>query len=390
MRHLRVINRVTASKNVGFRSLKELLNAADSIRAELPSIDKEIDSYEVAAAGKSGSHSILGGKPSKNDKKLKVFSTADKKSLTENFKLLVDLDEKTKSVDSMIAQMDYQFKGDPGYAAAIKQLKALRTDVAKRTKAVYDIINKVASQNIPTAFKSFCKEVTDGILEWLDGNFVKSKQRLLISLEGDNVIYTSYLILTGLTDDSGFTYDEYSMVFTYATGPDYNPAEYYVNTMPKFTTPGRFARGTELAPKSAVEDAYDVIDMLMQSEGFKHILQGNDLPLDKDDINTDKFNGIADKVAIKSDKLVFTLKRELRGDKKAIQDLFLLVKGLIDGKVTDQQIRYKVSPNGSNVEFYLVSDNQRPLNVDRAKLKNMQKELNLTDRQVKQIMQLVL
>lgn len=394
MRHLRIINRaIAAAKNIEFRSVDELLKSARSIGKELDLLETQIQSYEVAAGERKLNTSA-------DNRKVNIDAPTQK-TLESNFSILVELDDRAKSLDAMIAQLEYQFSGETGHKAALKEVTALRKRVNEQVREVYDIVNTIATDHIPEGFNTMLTKTFDQILEGCKGYYSKSDRRLLVNMDGANVQYTAYLRMLNLVDDAEYTYKEYCAVLTYFTGPDYPKPETYVNTLSRFVTPGRFNPG-ERVGNGNVDDAVASIWTLMVSENFAVMVQGDELPLGDDDLKADKFSSVASKVKIdtKTNELIFTLLPEKRKEparKRAIQDLYVLLRGLLESKSNptgdiiksrkfDPNLKYRET--STQVIFQVRTD--KPLPLNRVQLRAMQDDLGLSDTQVKSIMQMVL
>lgn len=386
MKHLNVINKCT--KNTSYRSLSELMNQADKIKEELLDIDLALKEFEIAAL----TINILGDEPSpkgsKVSKKL-IINAPTQKELAKHFSILVDLDEKLHLVDSMIAQLSYQFKNERAHEAATKELRGLRKDVEKRLNEVYRLINKIARGTIPKVFKTFCSEIFEHAVDMLDGFYDKAIQRLIVDVESDTVRYTYYIKMTNVEDDQGYNYKEYYMVFSYITGIKKHAL--YVNTLITFRPPGKFNMGQDLfevqtGSEPDPEVAIDMIINMMIAEGFKDIIQNDYMPIGEEDLNQDSFSDWVSDIEFNKNSIKFKLLAGNNPD-DVLRELFILVKGLLDSRVPDHNLKYKV--NKKDITFYL-DKGDRTYMLDREKLFTLQDQLGLTDSQIRKIIQEVM
>ena len=362
MKTLRIIN--AGAKTIGFRSLNELRQMMDQISKDLVDIDAKLETVQISSVTVE-----IDAKPkrvSKNNKKVELVDAPTTQELTQHFSILVELDEKLRLLDSMLAQLDYSFKNERDHQATVRELKSLRKNLESKIKASYAFINKVAKGTVDKDFKAFCSEVTAELLEVLEGQYDSSTQRLFVDIIDHTVRYTHYLKLTNFEDDSGYTYKEYYICLTHLLDP--GNARYLANTIASFRAPGRFNPGVEV---DDAEIAIDTIGNMLISEGFKNVLHGHDLPITDSDVDQARFSDYAKSVKVDGAELVVTLNAGIKGE-DVITNLFVIVQGLLDQKVAKgQQIKYKIER--SKIRFFL--NHQQPLKLNRGQLKMMQTTL---------------
>lgn len=383
MRTLRVIQTAGGGKNVGFRSLNEIRNLLGDIRGDLENIDNTITALELSAVviDMNSDGPLAARRTSKSSKTVQLLSAPDAKTIDKNFKIVDDLQEKLKSLDGVLAVLNYQFKGSTEHGKVLRETRTLRTDIESRVKKAYAVINKIAKGNARSDFKELCAEVAEMLFEKMEGAFDKSTQRLFVDTEDEGVVrFTHYIRFENLEDDNGHVYKEYNVVLTHLLGNAID--EFHANSIVDFKVPGRFNTGVHVGDAGG---ALDILENILLSESFKFILSDNDIPLSKRDVPASKFAHLAKKVTVDDDSLTFEVVKGIP-IKKAIDELFIMVKGLMEGKAKGTQIRYSLE--GQKVRFFLT--NSRPFKLNRTQLRVMQNDLGLTDEQVKRIMQEVL
>lgn len=380
METLRIVN--VANRNISFRSLGEIERALDQIRSDMGGLDAALDL--VTAAVTITHAKRTGGKRgiSKTGKRFEVLDTPTQSQLEKNFKLITDLDAKIQSVDSILAQLEYQFKGDTAHKAVLSGAKALRAELNGKIKTAYTAVNKIAKGKVSKTFTDYTDTVATALEDQLDYESVN--ERLFIDVFAGNLRYTYYLTFEKLRDSTGYESREYNICLSHVIGVDTDLL--YVNTILKFATPGKFQMGTQV---SNSDEALDVVAQMLRSEGFRNIMGTAAQPLADEDLDRSKFGEYVQKIEVTDDAVVFTLDPKAKQSRsKIVGDLYLMFQGLVDSKLAKKGNSVKYKESGNKVSFYVATTS--PIRLNRTQLRVMQSELGLTDGQVKQIIQLVL
>lgn len=388
-----------------FRTLEEIERYLETLKQRFVENVTLLHKYEVqfarteqAATTEFKINVTKTGKPMKRRagphiqvNKFKRVAIPDVEKLSKNFALVDELFGMLDTLKTLESIAMVNFKGKPGVGKIVEGIKQRRAVTEKAIKKAQDFLTNIGEKKEPTVFKDFVEQISKILEAHLDyedfENFV-----YLTPDQNSRFRFTHYLRLIGLTDDENNEYTELYVVFTcilIPIGKKQVEAEYYVNVLYEFQTPGKFETGTRV---DAAKGAALVIGTILEQENFANTLGTLPLNLDESKIKKEQF-GVKGKifsVEVDEKTISFNLNKGVKEGEIAriVQQLYVDVKGLVHRvraklkvRVTKALGRHKITFTLSNV----AGDGQ--VSVDDAKW--LQEQFGVDDDKLRRIVRII-
>lgn len=301
-----------------FRTLEEvetyLKGIADQVREDeallkrFQTIFANCQSLETAA-GKITIKRDGGSKSVAPTEKIDPIFIKNLRQLKTNFDVVESLQDKLDILDTIQLQVDTLFKGVASKSNVASQLKTMRSNIEKKLNQSYDFLNKVGQKHEPELFGSITDDAIQALTGKLyaSGNLADHDVFVYLTTTDDakgktTLVFSKYLALYGLKDDTGFVYEDYYIVFTATVTPTAEMSM-SVTTLTKWLIPGKFKVGHEF---NSVKNLVNNVETLLDMENFSHILESVQVPVGKGDL---KLTSTAiSNVVVKGDVISISLK----------------------------------------------------------------------------------
>ncbi len=329
-----------------FRSLEEVERYVNDLSLKIKEHLNLLNRYEVQFAKTEVTAAIefkinvdKSGKLMKKRKgsqiavqKFKKIVIPDAAKLQKNFaivdELFDDLD-KLKTVESIVS---VNFRHKPGAGQMIEGIRTRRKITENGIKKAREFLTQVGAKYEPTEFKEFVQNVADVLSKNLD--YDDYENSVYVTPNGPaGFRFTHYIRLIGLEDDDGNTFPELYLVFTCLLSPLGSKkveAEYFVNVLYEFQTPGKFETGTEV---DSVKGAILVLGSILDNENFANRLGTLPLNLEDTKIKKDQFSvkGKIFSFEVGDKTLTFNLLKGVSQSdaEDVVKKLYIDVKGLL-------------------------------------------------------------
>jgi hypothetical protein len=277
--------------------------------------------------------------------------------LAKNFAVLDELFDdldKLKTVENIVS---VSFRAKPGAGKMIEGIKTRRKITEKGVQKAQEFLTRIGKKYEPTPFKEFVQAIFDKLVEELD--YDSTEQFIYVTPDQNQRLrFTHYLRLIGLEDDEGRVLPELYLVFTCIITPIQKKqveAQYWVNVISEFQTPGKFETGTEVdTVKGAVLD----IGMKLDSENFANTLGTIPLNLDKTP-KKEQFSVKKKIFSIEVDEhsISFVLNKGVKDQEinSIIENLYGDVKGLLHKMRAKLKVRVSVELGRKKIVFTLAN-----------------------------------
>jgi hypothetical protein len=329
-----------------FRSLEEVERYVDGLTLKIKEDLSLLNKYEVqfarteeTAATEFKINVTKTGKARKTRagkhilvEKFKKVVIPNVNQLQKNFsivdELFDDLD-KLKTVENIVS---VSFRGKPGAGKMIEGIKTRRKITESGIKKAQDFLAKIGQKYAPTPFKEFVQEVADLLAAQLE--FEDSENFIYVTPEDTHKFkFTHYLRLIGLEDDEGKSFPELYVVFSCILSPAGKKqvtAEYFVNILYEFQTPGKFDIGTTV---DSAKGAVLVLGGQLDSENFANALGTLPMNLEEKKLKKNQFS-VKNKIfslEVDEKSLTFNLVKGVSDPEvsKIVEHLYADVKGLL-------------------------------------------------------------
>lgn len=264
-----------------YRTLEDMQRDFKIVLQDVREIEKELEGlkliYEVASAVIASKISVVtaapGGVRRVRDTKL---APVPKKALkndqvAKHFDQLKRLRENADTLQSMISALTLDFAG-PARDRMLKEATKLYRDVQDRMSTAESLLSKLAEQHLPPELKKLTQAVANMLNKRLGGKFESLKIGKIVAPVERTMHFCSYIILRGLTDESGL-HDVYTIVLTQVLDGD-RPSLHANTFIGRVPLPG-FRLGQEITDANS---AVKYITTRMGADKFMEVLEPRKLP----------------------------------------------------------------------------------------------------------------
>jgi len=336
-----------------FRSLVEVDRYLSQLKDELQDISSMLRTYQAQFARVERQPMVaadlsfkVGSDPKKSPKiisdKIDKIVVPKLNVLQNNFMIVDQLSDKIQELEALEANVSVNFKGARGQPDTIKAIRTMRAAYEVQYKKALDYLEDVGQKYAPTPLKELIK----GVSEKLSEDLQYEKYKIAVYANEftrpgpekkpiTEMMFTVYILLQNLTDDTGDIYPKFYIVFTCVLSPiggdsTHLSVEQHVTVMHDFQSPAKFHPGRRVYN---VKEAMTEIGNLLSLENISNAI--GTLPHNLQSIDKDFFKaGAGEKIAsVDVDPASFTfwfIKSVKKKDANALSaSLYPQVKALI-------------------------------------------------------------
>lgn len=189
-----------------------------------------------------------------------TFKAPDRKKLAEDVKLFEEADQTIEELDAMLVRLSK--KNDVATRKIVKEMKQYRDNLVQRTEELHDAIEKLTHKHLPAEMKTMMAGLFKSVNEVLPHDvydeltqdvYITSHNSLTSKKNREPIEFTYYLHIEGLNADQ-FKSDELILALTgivhevrEGRGKSKFYMTFHLNALTKFTPPGAFKEGRQLA-----------------------------------------------------------------------------------------------------------------------------------------------
>lgn len=411
MKKLKTLS-LTDVNNIEFRNLNEVNRWLKQLDREIDDTGKKLNILKHITSS-CMDLPVLGAKTyvvappvkkrrrSKIDPKTKVV-VPKLRELTKNFDLLEDLYRQAEALDVIESKVNQSFSDDRAIGRILKDIAKKRRVIEKSIKEAKSFIDGLAKKQIPKDFKSIGTYVFKRFLDSIEGRFNSAERTIYINLFDDDdttrLQFTDVLHLTDFENAENYTYRNWYVVITYVASPN-ETSDMYLSTEVSFTVPSREprsanSRGSKFRNK---KEALKLLVADLELEGFLDVLNQSPVPFEKKDLPKSVFRSqdYISKIKIEEDSLQFILKKSTKAEQEEVlKEIYLDLKAMVRDSEFKRGIKYNLDRRGSKTIITFRFRHPEPramkkVKVNKTRLKEMQKEFDLTNEQTKNLYRLI-
>lgn len=385
------------------RSVNDVLEIVGEIRKESENSIGAIGGLGVSLSATGDEEIKITHAPGKT-RKIKTSSRRSKTSFTgqvKNYKappkaniekhvaVLDSLYDNARELDAIEATLKQSFAGIKSQGEALKGVRALKKTVDASIQKALTALNTVAMKHFPEEMIELRDQLTSFLIDNIPEKQYDDMGFLEYANLGDRpgeIVFSVYVELENLRNNNGFVFDEYFIILTGVVNSRGQIA-YYVNALPDFRTPGKYARGTQIMSERDMEHR---VSQLLAHNDIITDLDRAPMPLHDDDAKTKGFANIkgVKSVKVADDALYLEVaKADARTDNNIAKETILLLNQVMRRK-KDANISWKpVSKGGKRyLKFILYfKPGSAPKNLNLAKLNEIADIFELNDVQLRNL-----
>lgn len=284
---------VTAASPATNTSLRSVMDYVRLIRNIGDEVDDLASLFQAHRRALSSTTKIFFGDDSPEDqpknspqppsaKRLELI-VPNLKKLEKNYEVVAQLHVKLEELRMIEADLQVRFSTDeelaPSATRAIKELKVIETKLLTTLSNAYKFLQQVAQSTLPPACAIFVDQLSSAVSKSLD--YKVATPYIYVFPYNGTLVFSHYLHLQRLTDDSGKEFPELFVVSSFElTGVNEKGAglkpKTYLTTLNKFQAPGTFPLGKEVAD---IKTAVKVLSALLDLDNFENTF--NRIPINQ-------------------------------------------------------------------------------------------------------------
>ncbi len=292
--------------------------------------------------------------------------------------IVQDLYESSQNLDAALAMIINKFDGQKGQPAAIAAIKTLKTNVDKTIKDAQASMKDIAAKHQPEASTRMTKNLVAFLKAKLDSSLYSAiSEKTLVNIEDDNIQFCNYINIKDLADDSGFTTQDYYIIFTYVVPNGEGELKQYVTSVHEFRPPGRYDLTGQFKD---TDKAKTEIRNLMAHDSIYAFDNQATINMDDHHVKSLKLIPGVKKVSIDGDTLTVMTEKGIKIPVRnsIISTVASLIRATGEKNIPRQKIL------SDRIEFILVpGPKTKHTSIPLNKLLLLKDKLDLTDEQVK-------
>lgn len=314
-------------------------------------------------------------------------STKELMKHNEALNTLYDNSLELKQVIEFVEQSP-AFANDPNAPAVLKATRLLFQSVDDKLGEAFGALADLGRDHMPTPMQKLAKEITSHLTRAVPKERYKKRSAIEHVESRDGALYFSYYIeYANLKSNSGFIFNRFYIVLTGKVVKE--TLSMYVNSLPEFKLPGRYAVGpnvTQLPPKTVNQ----FVDEFFAQNEVSLELDRLAMPVTKPVL---KSSGITNVPGVKTayvfdDGLRVSLKPGLTESQKTslAAKIMLELNRLIGNTSRKSRFAYKIKQAGATEVYeFVVIGGKGSNKLKRSDLYEIQELLGLTDKQISYI-----
>ena len=322
--------------------------------------------------------------------KLEKFVKPTTASMVKHNDTLAALFENVEELKFSIQMIEQNFEPSKQRDAALKAVRLLYKAADDRISDAFAALDSLSVKHMPTRMNQTAGAVIKHLRSTIDKSRYRAQHEYchVANYKDSDVMFSFYIVFLDLKSDSGYVFDKYYVVLTGVVSK--NMLTTYINTLPDFKLPGRYALGTEVSSLPPQKINQYVDEFLAQND-VSVDLERQAFPLAKDRIKTsglDKIPGVKS-MYLFDDGLRLTLKPEFSAPEKHkdVAAPVMLMLNRLMGVRGKSKVAYKSIKRGNSaiLEFVMLNTSGVSKKLRKSDLSDIQELLGLTDSQVTQI-----
>lgn len=364
-----------------FRSLQDVQVHLDEIKTHIDDLDGMLKQYQlqfskvqpltqvkaadlefVVSPGAKPKGPRKGGGKTFNLDKIDKVVIPKMDILRKNFGIADELGDQVDQLDKLYNSIAVNFRGVRGSSEMLKNVKDLQKNAEMKLDKALKFLGDIGERHTPKDFKDLIEETIGDISPELE---FKSHKTYMYGYETkeQNLGFSVYIELLGLTDEEGNVFPKFYFVFTCILKG--NPKEdlvepvYYLTVMHDFATPGKYSLGKKI---SSPAEAATTLGMMLEMENIYTAIGTQPHNLDPAKVKKGMFKA-SDKVAkigVEPNSVIFDLVKAVKASEanEVAKSLYVDMKGLLT-HIKGAKIKVKVtkaeSGSGYSVKFTLTN-----------------------------------
>ena len=358
---------------------RHLKRMSIKIKAELSKLDDYKNFFQVARTIILAGRKLDFTKRSDNNK----VSLLNKSKLAKHFTTLQFMKEKQEELDHMLYNLQNNFKtGGLPTERAVKETTKLKGLVQKGVDESLKVLQKMASKNAPPKFRSTVQKIADV----LEDRFKTKDVEITYNMGpiGKSLQIVGYIHLKHLIGEDKFVYKDFYVMIVANTDSN----GFFAVCSKDYKLPGTLKGEPVEGTKALLKEVYQQ----MSIESNVDTLEPRRPPIDTEHFQQIRLPYVR-AVAIKDNRLIFSLKGKFKQD-KAIEEIMGAIMKLVRKAHprTRHRLKYKwkgIDKNRATLEFIFTMGEKPDGKLSSGDLNQLQEKFGLNQQQLVQIQRIV-
>jgi hypothetical protein len=388
-----------------FRSLQEIDDYLDEqVKKKLDELDALIRQYQLQFSRnevKSALEFKIGRGANRTDQTTKEFKVErltkvvipKLDTLRQNFKVVDELSDQVDAMETLYNKTMLDCGGMRGLADVLKKIKAMQKSAEVKMDKALVFLRTVGEKYSPTPFKELVQATMTTVAAGL--NF-KSFDQFIYGYEtkDQNMAFTYYVQLKGLTDEQGEIYPSFFLVFTCVLKQSEERAKvtpnYYVTVMHEFATPGKYMLGKQVGSASQAATALGV---LLDLENISSAIGTLPHNLDPKKVSKNKFSPASkiEKLEVSPDAFTFTMVPAVKQD-EFNKIMVILYKEMKSMWSHIKKARIRVKPSMEGVKHVVRFTLTTPAGTGKVSVQDvdfLKEHFDMSDDKIRKVVQIL-